>query len=120
MLTMTDTHLGRPHPEPGESRSLPGTEITQVGDEDHRCRLRHAQCPQPLILASVGTAPDRRVSGTPWVGRATEQVPSDDYGAVDLERHHLVRADQHFSAPRCRPTSGSGRGQRGTVQVAQG
>ena len=52
---------------------------------------------RPLPLSQG--VPDRRMSGTPWIRQATEQVPSQSYGSVDLERHHLVRADRQFSTP---------------------
>ena len=48
----------------------------------------------PLSGWTANWTPVRTLSVT----RAAEQVPST-HGEVDLERHHLVRADRQFSAP---------------------
>ena len=65
MLTMTDMHLGGPHPEPGESRSFPGTEITQVG-----MRTIVAACLTLNITSSPATTdrPEREGTTSCWFG----------------------------------------------------
>ena len=65
MLTMTDMHLGGPHPEPGESRSFPGTEITQVG-----MRTIVAACLTLNITSSPATTDRPEREGTTSCGLA--------------------------------------------------
>ena len=72
-------------------------------DRSRRWHLKVAADPQSAGETSTCSLIRNPLSGhdpgAGWVGGEIEAVPSDAYGEVDLERHHLVRADRQFSAP---------------------
>ena len=79
--------------ESGELLSRAGRRLDAPTARPHRS-------PTPIGRARLHVdGPARRAPGR--VGGAGEQVPSIAYGEVDLERQHLVPADEHLSAPGC-------------------